>query len=266
MPALIEEKTKKELKHVFEKMPHQVRLVYFTQENECPACRQQRKILEETAALTDKLDLEVYDFLKDKEEAERFLVDKIPATAVLGKKDYGIRFYGLTAGYEFQSFIEAILMIASLDAGLTDEFKELIAKIDQPVHLEVMRAKNVVLHTDTVVTEITGAKRLTGIRMQSGANKNQELAVDGVFLEIGLSPNTSPVKDLLELNDRGEIVINRDNETSTPGLYAAGDVTDIPHKQIVIAAAEGAKAALSAYDYLIKHQLVARKRVSDSWQ
>ena len=132
--------------------------------------------------------------------------------------------------------------------------------------VQVKKAKNVVIHTNTVVAEMSGGERLKAISLQSGTKKRQELAVDGVFLEIGLSPNTSPVKDLLKLNERGEVVIKHDNSTSAPGLFAAGDVTDIPHKQIIIAAAEGAKAALSAYDYLIENKLIARKKVSDSWQ
>jgi len=75
-------------------------------------------------------------------------------------------------------------------------------------------------------------------------------------VEIGLIPNSESVKDLVELNEQGEVIVDCSCRTSVEGLYGAGDVTTVPHKQIVIAAGEGAKAALSAYDYLIKNSLL----------
>ncbi len=86
---------------------------------------------------------------------------------------------------------------------------------------------------------------------KSGAVK--ELKIQGVFVEIGYVPSSGFIKDLVKFNKAGEIVINpKDNSTKTPGIFAAGDVTDISYKQIIIAASEGARAALSAYNYLTK--------------
>ena len=83
------------------------------------------------------------------------------------------------------------------------------------------------------------------------AGKEKELEVAGVFINIGWAPATGFLKDFVDLNDVGEIIINpRTNETSVPGIFAAGDVTDVKYKQCVIAAGEGAKAALSAANYL----------------
>jgi alkyl hydroperoxide reductase subunit F len=77
--------------------------------------------------------------------------------------------------------------------------------------------------------------------------------VRGIFVEIGSVPSTASVRDLVKLNEWGEVIIDpRDNSTSVPGVFAAGDVTDVREKQIVIAAGEGSKAALGAYDYLIR--------------
>ncbi len=84
--------------------------------------------------------------------------------------------------------------------------------------------------------------------LKSGEEKR--LSVTGVFVEIGLIPNSEPVKGLVELNRLGEVPISCLNETTAPGLYAAGDVTDVPEKQIIIAAGEGAKAALQVHQYL----------------
>ena len=82
------------------------------------------------------------------------------------------------------------------------------------------------------------------------------METDGVFVEIGLLPNSQSVKNLVELNDQGEVIVDCSSQTSVQGLYAAGDVTTVPHKQIVIAAGEGAKAALSAYNYLTNQSLL----------
>ena len=557
MAELMNEKTKKELKRVLGKLRDRIEIVYFTQENACPSCNEQQHLLEAVAKLADKITLKVYDFIKDSEQATKLGIDKIPGTAVIGTNDYGIRFYGLTAGYEFQSLIETILMIADGKSGLSPELEEMITRVDEPVHIEVMttltcpycpravhaaqqlamvneniradmvesvefpqlaqryavtgtpktvinethsfvgamgvdrvylevlkavnpqeykrieeaireahghrhvrkaepgheydiiiigggtaamsaaiyavrkaldvlliakdlggqitytamvdnylglpsiegkemveqfvmhmeqfpiaenlganvvevqkkketfsvttenekkfsaksiiycagkeygrlgvpgeerfmgrgvafcatcdaplyrdkkvavvgggnsaftsvrdllnfareihlvhrrdtftadpslvkeieQAKNVRIHTNHVVQEIIGDNELTGIRIQSVDGKERhDLGVDGVFLEIGLTPNSAPVKNLVKLNERNEIIVDKDNTTSTPGCYAAGDVTDITEKQIIIAAGEGAKAALAAYGYLVEKKLVARKAVIDSWQ
>ena len=90
--------------------------------------------------------------------------------------------------------------------------------------------------------------------LQTGEEKR--VTVDGIFIEIGLLPNSGPVANLVELNDTGEIVVDCHCRTNVPGFYAAGDVTTVPHKQIIISAGEGAKAALSAYDYLVKNSLI----------
>ena len=79
------------------------------------------------------------------------------------------------------------------------------------------------------------------------------IEVDGVFVEIGLLPNTDVVKDFVDLNDRGEIIIDKVGKTNVEGFYACGDVTNGVYKQIVIAAGEGAEAGLSADDYLNKN-------------
>jgi len=104
------------------------------------------------------------------------------------------------------------------------------------------------------ILEILGDDMVTGLRLkdkESGAEK--EVEVEGVFVEIGLIPNSSFVDNLVETNDAGEIVVDCNSQTNVEGLYAAGDVTNVPEKQIIIAAGEGAKAALGAYSYLI-HQ------------
>ncbi|MBM2832590.1 MAG: Thioredoxin-disulfide reductase [Dehalococcoidia bacterium] len=112
-------------------------------------------------------------------------------------------------------------------------------------------APNLTVLTEYQTLEIIGADRVQGIKVKS--LKTQEakvLAVQGVFVEIGLVPNSDLVRGLAPLNEAGEVVVNCANETGVPGLYAAGDVTAVPEKQIVVAAGEGSKALLQADRYL----------------
>jgi alkyl hydroperoxide reductase subunit F len=103
------------------------------------------------------------------------------------------------------------------------------------------------------VLEVLGDSRVEGLRIREKATGKEELLpVKGVFIEVGLTPNTDFLKGVLELNQWGEIVVNCDCETNVPGVFAAGDVTQVHEKQIVVAAGEGAKAALSAHQYLLR--------------
>jgi glutaredoxin-like protein len=138
MAFMIDEKTKKELTGTLERLKQPVQILYFTQQFACPACRDQEELLKEVAGHSKKLKVEVYDFLKDATRAAEYGIDKIPATVVRGDKDYGIRFYGLTAGYEFSTFIQAVLMISEGKSGLPKGFETLVASINEPVHIQVM--------------------------------------------------------------------------------------------------------------------------------
>jgi len=95
----------------------------------------------------------------------------------------------------------------------------------------------------------TEVRQLT-IRSQSG--EDCTLEVDAVFVELGLQPNSSLAQGWVKMNDAEQIVINHATETSVSGLFAAGDVTDVPGQQVLVAIGEGAKAALTAYEYLLK--------------
>lgn len=103
------------------------------------------------------------------------------------------------------------------------------------------------------VTRIEGTERVTAVRIKDRESTREAfIPADGVFVEIGLIPNTEPVRTLAKLNQAGELIVDCHCRTSVPGLFGAGDVTTVPHKQIIISAGEGAKAALSAYEYLVR--------------
>jgi alkyl hydroperoxide reductase subunit F len=107
------------------------------------------------------------------------------------------------------------------------------------------------IYTEHQTERIEGDPLVEGMVIKDvKSGESKRLDVTGIFIEIGLVPNSASVKDLLELNKSGEVPVNRSCETALPGLYAAGDVTDVPEKQIVVAAGEGAKSALQAHRYL----------------
>ena len=121
-----------------------------------------------------------------------------------------------------------------------------------PIMIEKLAdAKNLTIYTNYQTEKILGRGLTDGIVIKEiKTGKTQQLDDTGIFVEIGLEPNSDMVKDLLKLNEYGEVPINIACETEIPGFFAAGDVTIVPEKQIVIAAGEGAKAALQAHRYL----------------
>lgn len=123
---------------------------------------------------------------------------------------------------------------------------------DAVMQEKVKKGKNLIILNNTRVTEITGDKFVKGIKINK-EGKVEVLSVEGVFIEVGLIPNSEFAKEI-EKNQVGEIKVNCRNETSVSGIFAAGDVTDVPEKQIIIASGEGAKAALASFRYLAKHR------------
>jgi len=116
---------------------------------------------------------------------------------------------------------------------------------------KITNADNLTMFLEHEVLEIKGEGRVEGIKIRDLKSKQEkEFDVGGVFIEIGLVPNSGAMKGVTTLNRLGEIEVNCANETGVPGLFAAGDVTTVPEKQIIVAAGEGAKAALQAHRYL----------------
>lgn len=123
---------------------------------------------------------------------------------------------------------------------------------DAVMRQKVQDNKKVSVLNNSRVTAVMGDNFVSGILVR-GADKEEKISVEGVFVEIGLIPNSEFVQGV-EKNRQGEIKINSRNETNITGIFAAGDVTDVPEKQIIIAAGEGAKAALSVFGYLARSQ------------
>jgi alkyl hydroperoxide reductase subunit F len=152
------------------------------------------------------------------------------------------------------SGVEAAIDLAGVVSHVSlIEFADAL-KADAVLVSKLKSLPNVDIHLNAQTTEITGdGQKVNGLRFKDRASEQEHaLALEGVFVQIGLIPNTEFLKGTLELSRFGEIVIDDKCHTSLPGVFAAGDVTTVPYKQIVIAAGEGSKAALSAFDYLIR--------------
>ncbi|MCZ6776027.1 MAG: glutaredoxin [Ignavibacteria bacterium] len=114
-----------------------VRIINFTQELECEFCKDTRKLVKDVSELSNKISFESYDFVSDKEKVQEFNIDKIPATVVMGDRDYGIIFYGIPAGYEFASLLEAIEMVGKGQPTLSTHAVAKVKDIKKPVRLQV---------------------------------------------------------------------------------------------------------------------------------
>jgi glutaredoxin-like protein len=114
-----------------------VRIVNFNQEFECEYCEVTRRLLEEIAGLNSNIRLELYDFENDSSLAERWKVDKIPATLLFGKREYMVRFFGAPSGYEFATLLEDIVDVSRGVSRLSPQAKELVKRIDKPLHIQV---------------------------------------------------------------------------------------------------------------------------------
>mgnify|MGYP005838849053 CR=1 FL=1 len=150
---------------------------------------------------------------------------------------------GVESAVQLMKICPRVYLIERLDRLRADEITQ----------ERVKSAENVEILTGTVVTEILGTNMVEGITVRNlQTGDERKIDVSGVFVEVGLIPSSDFARGLLHLNEYGEIPVDCGSRTGVPGLFAAGDVTDVPEKQIICAAGDGAKAALGAYSYLVR--------------
>ena len=133
---------KKQLLEIFTGFGKPVQIVFFKQADDCQTCPEQEKLLKELTGFSDKLSLKVYDMVHHGDEVMNYRIDRAPATVIMDKTDYGIRFYGLTAGHEFSSLLSTILLL-STGANISLQLTDLIASIIKPVTIKVMTLEQV---------------------------------------------------------------------------------------------------------------------------
>jgi len=160
-------------------------------------------------------------------------IDK--SVLVIGDADLALRSVG-----ELSTVAKEVTMICANDKML-----------DSPLGHKLQQAKNVKIMKDCEIVEVQGDEYARKLIVKDKAGKLNEYRADGMFVEKALTPNTSMVKYLVKLDEQGRIIIDSACRTNVPGLFAAGDVTNSYAEQVLVAVGEGAKAALSAYEYLL---------------
>lgn len=148
--SLLKESDREQLRKEFEQLQEPVKLVFFSQALDCEYCPLTQQILEEVVALSDKIQLQTYNYAIDKEQVFEYKIARIPAIAVTRvetvsgngavksrERDYGIRYYGIPAGYEFASLVGDILDVSRGESGLSEQSKIALAQLKDPLHLQV---------------------------------------------------------------------------------------------------------------------------------
>ncbi|RZL94372.1 MAG: alkyl hydroperoxide reductase subunit F [Variovorax sp.] len=161
------------------------------------------------------------------------------------------------------SGVEAAIDLAGIVGHVTLIEYDTQLRADAVLQRKLKSLANVKVITNAQTTEITGdSQKVNGLIYKDRATgESHAVALEGVFVQIGLVPNTDWLKGTVELSKHGEIVVDAKGQTSVPGVFAAGDATTVPFKQIIIAAGDGAKAALSAFDHLIRTSAPAEETV-----
>ena len=152
------------------------------------------------------------------------------------------------------SGVEAAIDLAGIVSHVTLVEFDTKLRADAVLQKKMHSMPNVTVITNALSKEVLGADgKVTTLRYEDRTNNQiHDIALEGIFVQIGLLPNTDWLKGVIDLSPRGEVIIDQKGETSMPGVFAAGDCTTVPYKQIIIAMGEGAKASLSAFDYLIR--------------
>lgn len=215
MPLLNDE-IRQEVAAILADLPGPVRLVMFTQRFECEYCAETRQLVEEVAALSDRITAEIYDFQADREKAEELAIDKIPAIAVIGAQDYGVRFYGIPSGYEFTSFLHAIRSVAAGHPELSEATLQALAEIRDPVHIQVFVTPTcpycpqavILAHQMAIASPLIRADMVEALEFPHLAMKYQVMGVprtvinETVHIE-GAAPESMVVAKVREALDGG---------------------------------------------------------------
>ena len=219
--SLLNDAIEEQIRQAFDAMTGPVKIVLFTQDEnalECDYCVETRQLLEEVSALSDKITLEVHDFVRDAQLARHYRIDKIPAVAILSDgttpTDYGIRLYGVPAGYEFSTLIEDILMVSRQKSALNARTLDELKKLTQPVNIQVFVTPTcpycpravVLAHQLAMASDLITASMVEASEFPQLANKYQVYGVPRTVIEDvihveGAVPEAMLVDELMKVLD-----------------------------------------------------------------
>src|SRR5208337_307423 len=211
--GIIPESHKSKLKIDLAKMlVNPVTLTMFTQEIECDYCKETRELVEELGSLSDKIKTQVLDLVKDKEKASQYQVDKVPAVVIEGLKKANVKFYGVPAGYEFNTLIKDIVLTSRGETELSAETKKRLSEIKKPVHLKVF-----------VTPTCPYCPGMVSLAHQC-AMENENITADMIevseFPQLGVKYNVSGVPKTV-INESGEVLGMQSEEEFVRQLEAA---------------------------------------------
>lgn len=185
---LIGEKDRTAIREMFQELVNPVRLVVFTEgsvqlpgREKCMYCEQTVQLAEELTEISDQVSVEVVNFDTEKEKVDEYGITRIPAVAVVGEKDYGVRYYGIPAGYEFSALLEDIIDVSKGTTDLSQDTLEKLARIDEPVHIQVFVtptcpycppavrfAHKLAIHSDHVKADMVEAQEFPDLARRYG--------------------------------------------------------------------------------------------------
>lgn len=171
--------------------------------------------MQEVKELSEEISLQIYDFVKDENIIKQYGIDKIPATILLGDRDYGLRFYGIPAGYEFTSFIEDIMAVSRRDPGLSNEILSELAKIDKPVHIQVLvsptcpycalavhMAHRFAMANDLISSDMVELTEFPTLAVKYNVQSFPKIVINEIHEIAGLPPEDIFVKKILKIAGR----------------------------------------------------------------
>ncbi len=209
--VLLKDDVRNEVMEKFKKLTGEVKLVNFTQKIECRYCEETRRLTEEIASLSPKISSKVYNFTLDKERSQEYRIDKIPAVVVEGEKDYGIRFFGIPGGYEFNSLVSSIVEVSAGSTDLSSESKDKIGRIDKPLHIQVFvtltcpycpgavqMAHKLALESDYITSDMIESAEFPHLASKYGVMGVPRVVINEEFGFEGAHPEASFVEEVMK--------------------------------------------------------------------
>ena len=257
---------RKQITEILQQMVRPITIKLFVDEKGCQSCPETKQLLTEFKDTNPKIKLEVLDTNQHADQAKQYGISLIPSFVMLNDLgQYKGVSYCTTCDAPFfkdkhvvvagggNSAAEAVIDLAVWAKKITVVHRSQW-RADKIILDQLSKLKHVTIHLETQLLRAEGNQTLNRVVvLDKKTNKQSTIEADGLFIQIGLLANSTLVKDLVALTPQGEVIVNQDFMTNIPGLFAAGDVTHHPFKQIVIAVGDGAKAALAIQQYLLHH-------------
>lgn len=215
MTELLNQSIKDQVRDVFDKLQEPVALLFFGEKQDCEYCSDTRQLLEEVAALSDKLTLQVYDRSEHPEVAAQYHVDKVPGLVIAAHDgdtltDYGVRFAGIPAGHEFSSLVQDIVLVSARDSGLDRQTREALKGLDKPLHLmvfvtptcpycpqAVVLAHRLAMENPLVQAEMVEATEFPGLAEQFGVSGVPQTTINnGAGTVVGAVPEAHLLEEV----------------------------------------------------------------------